>query len=127
MAHGEIQHIEFPADDLDRATRFYHELFGWEFSPMPGSEGYLLFRTGVPGATSLGTGGAIGQRGSAVNAETTVYVTVDSIDDVLAKVPGLGGSIDTGKTQIPGFGWYAIIHDSEGSILGLYEVSPAES
>jgi len=127
MAHGQIQHIEFPADDLERATRFYHELFGWEISPMQGFEGYLMFRTIAPGGTTGGEGGAIGQRGSAVNAEVTVYVTVDSLDDALAKVPDLGGSIQTGRTEIPGSGWFAIIRDSEGSILGLYELASAGS
>ncbi|CAN5783858.1 hypothetical protein BH24CHL5_BH24CHL5_07110 [soil metagenome] len=30
MAHGQITHIEFPADDTTRARRFYSELFGWD-------------------------------------------------------------------------------------------------
>ncbi len=31
-----IVHFEIPADDLDRATKFYREVFGWEISKMPG-------------------------------------------------------------------------------------------
>lgn len=120
MAHGEISHVEFPADDVERAKRFYGELFGWSFSPMEGFEGYWLFRT----PTANASGGAIGKRNEAVNAEVTVYVTVDSIEDALARVPGLGGTITTGKTEIPGFGWYAIVNDSEVNLLGLYEVNP---
>ena len=36
MAHGEINHIEFPADDPERAMRFYEAVAGWEFSAMDG-------------------------------------------------------------------------------------------
>ncbi len=27
--HGEMGHVEIPADDPERAMRFYSELFGW--------------------------------------------------------------------------------------------------
>ena len=27
--HGEFSHIEFPADDLERAKAFYANVFGW--------------------------------------------------------------------------------------------------
>jgi uncharacterized protein len=124
MGHGQIQHIEFPADDLERAARFYSELFGWEVSPMQGMEGYLVFRTLAAGEPSGGEGGGIGLRGQAVLDMVTVYVTVDSLDVALARVPELGGSVQTGKTQIPGFGSYAIVHDSEGNPLGIYEQVP---
>ena len=40
MAHGEFNHIEFPADDEERAKRFYGGVFGWEFSEMEGFDGY---------------------------------------------------------------------------------------
>jgi predicted enzyme related to lactoylglutathione lyase len=36
MAHGEINHIEFPADDPERAMAFYKAVAGWEFSAMDG-------------------------------------------------------------------------------------------
>ncbi len=36
MAHGEINHIEFPADDPERAMAFYKAVAGWEFAAMDG-------------------------------------------------------------------------------------------
>jgi predicted enzyme related to lactoylglutathione lyase len=53
MAHGEINHIEFPADDVERAKAFYVAVAGWEFSAMDGLPEYWLFRTseGYGGAT----------------------------------------------------------------------------
>ncbi len=52
-------------------------------------------------------------------------MTVHSIDEALSKVPGLGGKVTTPKAEIPGQGWYAVIEDSEGSEVGLYENLPA--
>ena len=69
--------------------------------------------------------GAIGQRGDSTGDKLRIYVTVDSIDDAVAKVPGLGGKVTTPKTDIPGQGWYAVVEDSEGSEIGLYENLPA--
>lgn len=98
MAHGQITHIEFPADDTERAQRFCRELFGWEFQSYEGVPGYFLFSTG----SIERAGGAIGQRGESTGDKLRVYVTVDSIDEALAKVPGLGGSVTTPKDEIPG-------------------------
>jgi predicted enzyme related to lactoylglutathione lyase len=121
MAHGQITHIEFPADDTGRAQAFYKGLFGWQFQTLPGFDNYYMFSTGEIDSA----GGAIGLRGDSTGDKLRIYVTVDSIDDALAKVPGLGGKVTTPKTEIPGQGWYAVVEDSEGSEIGLYENLPA--
>ena len=122
MTHGQITHIEFPADDTDRARRFYSELFGWEFRSMEGYAGYFLFNTGPAEAV----GGAIGERGRSTGERTRLYIETDSIEAVLARVPELGDRVVTGKTDIPGQGWFAVINDSEGSELGLFEGLPQQ-
>jgi predicted enzyme related to lactoylglutathione lyase len=122
VAHGQITHIEFPADDPERAKRFYNELFGWEFGEIPGFDGYFMFNAGQPEAV----GGAIGKRGDSVSDKARMYVETDSIDAVLPRVVGLGGSVVTERTEIPGQGWYAVITDSEGTELGLYEGLPSD-
>ena len=119
MAHGQITHIEFPADDVGRARRFYEGLFGWQFREMEGFDNYLLFNTG-----SAEAGGAIGQRGDSTGERLLVYVEVDAIDDLLPRVPELSGQVTKERTEIPGQGWYAIVVDPEGNELGLYELRP---
>ena len=42
MANGEITHVELPSDDLDRAQRFYSELFGWEMQEAPEMPDWLV-------------------------------------------------------------------------------------
>jgi predicted enzyme related to lactoylglutathione lyase len=118
MAHGQITHIEFPADDTARASRFYSELFGWKLTEWPEFPGYFVFSTGP----TESAGGAIGERGKSVGDKVRLYIEVDSIDDTVARAPGLGGKVVTPRTEIVGQGWYGVILDSEGSELGLYEV-----
>lgn len=116
MAHGQITHIEIPADDLDRAKRFYGELFGWHFTEMEGYPGYFLFNTG-----NAEIGGAVGERGKSAPERLRVVCEVDSIDTVLERVPDLGGAVVDGRSEITGVGYYAVIRDPEGNEIGLYE------
>ena len=120
MSHCQITHIEFHADDPARAQRFYSELFGWEFGEIPGFDNYFMFNAGQPEHI----GGAIGKRGDSVGEKTRLYIETDSIDAVLPRVPGLGGTVITDKAEIPGQGWYAVIQDSERNEVGLYENLP---
>ena len=113
--HGEFSHIEFPADDLERAKAFYGAVFGWQFRSSEEIPGYLLYEAG-PG----GLGGGIGKRGENAPDAVRNYITVDSIDDSLASATANGGRVVTPKTDI-GFGWYAAITDTEGNEVGLYK------
>jgi uncharacterized protein len=124
MQHGDFTHIEIPADDPDRARRFYGELFGWTFAPeTPGFEGYHVFTTP---AGEAGTGGAIGKRGEMAPEKLRAYVNVDSIDDTIAKVAGLGGSVIDQKAEVPGMGWFAVLADTEGNEIALWETTPRQ-
>lgn len=120
MAHGQITHVEFPADDTARARGFYGALFGWQFREMEGNAGYFLFSAG-----SAEVGGAVGERGKSTADHLRVVCEVDSIDAVLGRVPGLGGSVVESKSDIPGVGSYAVISDPEGNEVGLFEGSPS--
>jgi uncharacterized protein len=118
MAHGDIGHLEIPADDLDRARRFYEGVFGWELGEMEGFADYLLFRS--PSETVV-SGGAIGKRGETAGQGIRQYVSVDSIDETLRIAEELGGRVVTGRDEVPGQGWYAVIEDTEGNEMGLWE------
>ena len=122
--HGEITHVEVPADDLERAQRFYAEAFAWRFRAMEGFPDYFLFETA---AGREGLGGAVGSRGSSAGRQVRFLITVDSIDDVLPRIEELGGSLVEQKSEVPGQGWYAVITDPEGNELGLWEDLPATS
>lgn len=115
MPHGDITHVDIPADDLDRATAFYGALFGWQIAAPPGFEGYPMWQ-----APNKISGGGFGKRDESFQTVRT-YVEVDSIDDIVAKLPELGGSVAIEKSPISDTSWWAVITDTEGNEMALYE------
>ena len=53
--HGEFSHIEFPADDPERAKSFYVNVFGWSIQTMDRFNHYFLYTAG-PGDLGGGFG-----------------------------------------------------------------------
>ena len=120
MAVGQITHIELPSDDLERATSFYSQLFGWDMRQIPEMPNYAMFQD-RPGES----GGAIGLRGQTAPERLRIYVEVESLDATVAKVTELGGSVAVEITDVPGQGRYAAVVDTEGNEIGLWETLPA--
>jgi predicted enzyme related to lactoylglutathione lyase len=119
MAKGSIAHIEFPADDIGRATRFYAAVAGWEFGRMDEFPDYELFRNGES------SGGAVGLRGRTVGRTLRIYIDVDSLEEGIAAALANGGAQVEPPTEIGGgMGRFAVVRDPEGNEVGLWE-SPA--
>ncbi len=116
MAKGEITHIEFPADDTERAKRFYSAVAGWQFGETEGFPGYSMFRTGE------GTGGAIGRRNESAPQNLRIYITVDSLEEACAAAEANGGTVVEQPSDIGGgMGRFAVVRDTEGSEVGLWQ------
>jgi predicted enzyme related to lactoylglutathione lyase len=106
-----VVHIEFAAQDLDRAEKFWEGVGGWsiEDSDMPGID-YRMFQEGDQGGAVMqsDTKGAI------------IYLGSEDIDADLAKVSELGGEAEE-KQPIPGVGWFARCTDTEGNSFSLFQ------
>ncbi len=105
---GPLGLIEFPADDPDRAGRFWSGLLGVALAGRTEAEGRgWQTRSGGP---ELG----IHQRGAGPGDTGSLpYFTVADMGAALEQVTALGGSVIH-----PGSRW-AICRDSEGSPFGL--------
>jgi predicted enzyme related to lactoylglutathione lyase len=110
---GEIVHVEFPAEDVDRAQRFWSGLFGWSFqdSGMPEMD-YRMARTGEQSGAALYPSDSRGH--------PKYYFDTDDIDASSVKVRELGGSAAE-KQTVPTHGWYAACTDSEGNEFHLWQ------
>ncbi|HRI47221.1 MAG: VOC family protein [Ignavibacteriaceae bacterium] len=114
MVNQLIAHVEIPSSDFEASTKFYSTLFGWELKPF--GNGYSLYNSHQ--------GLTVGLRKveKVISGDTTIFhVRVEDIDATLDKISLAGGKIEREKTVIPVFGWYALIKDSVGNILGLYQ------
>jgi predicted enzyme related to lactoylglutathione lyase len=100
--------IEFPADDPDRARRFWSGLLGVELAERSETEGR--------GWQAHVQGSAVGihERGAGPGDTASLpYFTIAEMDAALSQVKQLGGSVIH-----PGSQW-SICRDSEGSPFGL--------
>jgi uncharacterized protein len=111
MAKGDIAHVEFPADDLGRAKRFYQAVAGWELGQVGEFSDYEMFAHG-----------AIGLRGKNVGPAIRVYIEVDSLEEGVAAAVANGGAEVEPPTEIgAGMGRFAVVRDTEGSEVGLWQ------
>jgi uncharacterized protein len=110
---GEIVHVELPAADADRAQGFWNGLFGWDFQNVMPEMDYRM------GQATESMGVAIfpaEERSGYPN----FYFATDDIDASSAKVRELGGDAEA-KSPVPGHGWFAACHDSEGNAFHLWQ------
>ncbi|HEY2803095.1 MAG TPA: VOC family protein [Actinomycetota bacterium] len=123
-----VVHFEIPVDDRERAKSFYSSVFEWNMSDsdMGGGQVYTTAQTTniddnmrptEPGAIN----GGIMDRNPGIGAPV-ITIGVDSIDDALKKVEASGGSTITPRTEIPNMGAFGYFKDSEGNVMGLWEV-----
>ena len=113
-----IVHFEIPADDVERLSKFYGDVFGWKFknASMPGMD-YWLISTG-PQGKSVG-GGMYKRMGP--DEKPRNYIGVDSVDESAGALKKAGGHILVEKQEIPGFGWSVIASDPEGNPIALFQ------
>jgi uncharacterized protein len=118
-----VQHFEIPADDVERASKFYTEVFEWKMQKLanPGdpSKDYWFFDTKDENGNK-GIGGGLMKR-QAPEHSVTNYITVPSIDDYASKIEEAGGKVIMPKTEIPEMGFILVFLDTENNMFGLYE------
>jgi uncharacterized protein len=112
--------FEIPADDPERATSFYQNLFGWNINPFPGSGDYWHIDTGGGDDTP---DGALKRRKRS-DEPVVNYVGVNSVDKYTDKIAKLGGKICMSKTAVPQMGYFAVCQDTEGNAFGIWESDP---
>lgn len=107
--------IEFPADDPERARRFWGELLGAELAPRPAAAGSGWEFDG--GDMRLG----VHERGPGPGDTASLpYFTVPDLAGALERLRELGGSVIH-----PGERW-AICRDPEGSPFALAAELPEQ-
>jgi predicted enzyme related to lactoylglutathione lyase len=118
-----VVHFEIPVDDRERAKSFYGSVFEWN---MGGGQVYTTAQTTniddnmrptEPGAIN----GGIMDRNPGIGAPV-ITIGVASVEDALKKVEASGGSTITPRTEIPNMGAFGYFKDSEGNVMGLWEV-----
>lgn len=109
-----IVHFEIPADDVERAKKFYTDLFGWEIKEIP-MEYWLITTSGENHVD----GGMMKRQNP--DQQITNYIGVPSVDEYVTKVETLGGKVVAPKSPVPGEGYFAVCIDTENNVFALWE------
>jgi predicted enzyme related to lactoylglutathione lyase len=113
-----ISHFDIPADDPERAQKFYREVFDWKFEKWDGPMDYWMATTGTE---EPGINGGLSKRMSGqIGISNTINVT--SLDDYSKKIIEKGGQLIVPKMAIPKIGWFAQCTDTEGNMFGIIEM-----
>ncbi len=92
-----MDYIEFPATDIEATKRFYHEVFGWDFTDWGPS--YTGFHDGRLGG-GFNTEAKVSS-GSPTSGVLVVLYSKD-LEDTYNKVKGAGGRIVRETFDFPG-------------------------
>ncbi len=112
--------FEIPADNLERAKKFYKGMFGWKFAKLPAAiNDYWHIDTG--GKDGSPDGGLMPRMHP--QQPITNYVSVPSVSKAAVKVEKLGGTVCKPKTAVPGMGYFAVCLDTEGNTFALWEMN----
>jgi len=111
-------HFEIPAENPERAIKFYQTVFGWKFQKWEGPMPYWLVVTGEANEPGI-NGGMLPRQHPNQPAVNTIGVK--NVDEMIATVTANGGQIAVPKMAIPGVGWLAYCKDTEGIIFGMMQ------
>jgi uncharacterized protein len=118
-----IDWFEIPTTDLERAMRFYSEIFQIEMTSMHLAN--RLRMSMFPADPDQGPGGALCHHPEYYlpsQSGTLVYFNADpDLSVVLGRIEKAGGSILVPKQQIsPEHGYMAVFFDTEGNRVALH-------
>lgn len=110
-------HLELNTNDLGKSKTFYSELFNWKLEDMPMPQGtYTIINVGE------GTGG--GMMANPIPGAPSMwlpYVLVDDVEASTQRAKKLGAAVCKEVTEVKDMGWFSIITDPSGAMLGLWK------
>ena len=113
-------HVELNTTHPDKAKAFYRELFTWTMDDMqmgPDTT-YTMIQPGE------GTGGGLRKQPMpGAPSAWLAYVDVEDVKASTEKVRSLGGQVLKDVTEVPQMGWFSVIADPTGAVLGLWQTA----
>ena len=124
-----VVHFELPADNIERAKKFYKEAFDWQTENYPDMN-YVILRTVevdekmMPKESGAINGGMF-KRGDPNAAAVTpsVSVNVEDMEEAIKKIKNAGGLILKEKSPVGDMGFIAYFKDTEGNILSVWQTA----
>lgn len=118
MANHSIVHVELSAKDRKALSKFYGDVFDWEFQDF-NEMNYTTFKAGD------GLGGGFNPVNEQNPAGTVIiYIQTEDVTASLNDVKKAGGTIISPEMEIPNTGKFGIFRDPQGNLVGLFKAYP---
>lgn len=122
-----VVHFEIQVDDIERAKKFYGDVFGWEFPQWMEKPPYFGVMTAPKESTDAGINGGLLMRpcpapetGQGANAFVCT-VQVDDFDEIAKNIEVAGGKVAMPKFALQGMAWQGYFIDTEGNTFGVHQ------
>ncbi len=123
-----VVHFEIQADDLERAAKFYRDVFGWNIEQWPGmDQPYMVIMTAEKDSKEPGINGGLLKRPAKTPPKehgTNAYVCtieVENFDEIAQKIESAGGIVAMPKFALAGMAWQGYFLDTEGNTFGVHQ------
>ena len=115
--HGAFSWSELMTDEPEKIVTFYQETIGWDVEAMTMENGpyYILKVAGQPVAGIMGKPEGYEH----IPNHWGTYITVDDVDETLAKAKAAGGCAVYEPKDIPEVGRICAISDPAGGIVSI--------
>ena len=122
---NKVVHFEIPYDNQDRAQKFYQDVFGWQINKMPDMDYNMAtttpsdenMRPTEPGSIN---GGLLPK--DPTGQHPVIVIDVASIEDHIKTIESAGGKIIMPAVKVGEFGIYARVADTEGNVIGIWQM-----
>lgn len=124
---GRLIHFEVHVDNMERAMKFYGEVFGWKFEDWSDYAGTPYFGAVTGDEGELGINGALMQRRGAPPAANqpmngfACTMGVEDYDLTEKLILENGGKVALPKYALPGMAWQGYYVDTEGNVIGIHQ------
>ncbi|MFQ3612362.1 MAG: VOC family protein [Cyanobacteriota bacterium] len=130
MNSNPVVHFEIYVQDMERAKLFYEAVLGVELEKMPTPtaekdiEMWFFPMNKETGMNTYGAGGMLAKMEGFPSGgnSTLVYFGCDDCAVQAARADAYGGSLCQGKTSIGEYGFYALVRDTEGNMIGFHSM-----
>ena len=121
-----IAHFQIFASDVERARKFYEQVFAWRFEVGGPPDFYHIF-TGPPVEHGISRGLIAKRRGPAAQGAINAFrctISVASIKESVAAIEAAGGKLRSAIIDIPGVGRLVEFADTEDNIACAMQYEP---
>ena len=121
---NKVVHFEIPVDNLNRAKKFYKNIFGWQINDFPGMNYSIVTTVATDNKQMPKEAGAINgglMKRNHPRESPVIVVDVPSVDNYIKKIKKAGGKVVLSKQKVSDMGLYARVSDTEKNVIGIWQ------